>query len=131
MAHSCQWGKLRKWAWVKYAGEPLYHHRLVSGVVVPLDTTGIDSCMVVSTSPDGDTYAEDYGDGNPDIECVKFSSVFLPPPPAIPRAQVYRFRREPSQVQCDAYAVVATSEGDVQHNVLRAASGLPAVTPGN
>ena len=53
---------------------------------------------VVALTPDGDLYVEDYGDGSPDLESVRYGS-FQDPPLGVPRHQVYRFRQPPTSAE--------------------------------
>eukprot|EP00973_Karenia_brevis_P051513 7152931-Karenia_brevis.AAC.1 len=130
MSHPSQIGRVRQWCWIKYRGEELFHQRLVSGVVERLATTQSDSLLLATTSPDGDTMVEDCGDFSMDVDIVRFSEVFRPPPRNIARDQVYRFRAELSKAQIEAYRVVALAAADERHNELRGVAGLPAVLTG-
>ena len=82
------------WAYVLYGapGAPLWHQRLVLGRVA------LSACDMVCMSPDGDVYSENFGDGNDDIQAVRYGS-FDRPPLGVPRQAVYRFRAEPTAAE--------------------------------
>ena len=85
--------QVQEWAWVQYAGHPLFHQRHVEGVLAGTPAAAIE---IVSSTPDGDVYCETYGGTDPNIAAVRWSDVRRPPPPeqtsVIPHSEMARCR---------------------------------------
>eukprot|EP00959_Pyramimonas_sp_CCMP1952_P386697 8104421-Pyramimonas_sp.AAC.1 len=71
--------RAREWAFVLYADdEHLWHQRLILGLV------GLSDFSYVVLTPDGDVYAEDYGDDSVDVAAVRFSGAWAAVPAGVP-----------------------------------------------
>ncbi|CAK0897731.1 unnamed protein product, partial [Prorocentrum cordatum] len=106
---------LEEWAFVLYtvAGPPVYHQRRVLGCRRAA-CSATDLGRVIIETPDLDVYEKDYRTGSlgVDVARVVFSSERWPPPATVPRAQVYRFRDEPTGLEYAAMGGAARVEAN-------------------
>ncbi|CAK0818388.1 unnamed protein product, partial [Prorocentrum cordatum] len=124
-----------EWAFVLYTvpGAPVYHQRRVVGCRRGA-CSATELGRVLIATPDLDVYEEDYRAGSmgADIARVVFSPTRWPPPATVPRAQVYRFRDEPTGQEYAAMRGAARAEAErlwVADD--RAAGGPGAPIPDN
>ncbi|CAK0844650.1 unnamed protein product [Prorocentrum cordatum] len=120
---------LRPWLWLRYQGEALYHQRRVVGVLASSATQVTDADEVIGVSPDGDPEQIDLSGASRDIEAWCWSEVFRPPPPGIPRGQVYRFQQEPDAAALATMRADAEAFCDAAFLARERAAGQPAVLP--
>ena len=129
MAAAPQAPVLRPWLWLRYQGEALYHQRRVVGGLASSATQATDPDEVIGISPDGDPEQIDLSGASRDIEAWRWSEVHRPPPPGIPRGQVYRFPQEPVGAALVALKAAAVTYCDDAYRERERAAGLPAVVP--
>ena len=119
------------WAWVLCSGpgRHSWHQRLVHGVVESQGTTNPNDFVFAITSPDGDTYCEDYSEGAADVAAVRFCGDRRSIPKGIARAETYRFGAEPAAAtlrQWEQEAAISAAEvyaGWCRASVMRAGDG--------
>jgi hypothetical protein len=109
-----------RWAYVLHndGGPVCWHQRRLLGTVASL------AHKVVVATPDDDVYIESLGQPCNDIQAVRYSASFRPPPPGIPRASVYRFRAEPGPNDLGRWTALAQADMPRWRKNLRTANGL-------
>ncbi|CAK0902508.1 unnamed protein product [Prorocentrum cordatum] len=114
--------KAREWAFVLYADdEHLWHQRLILGLV------GLSDFSYVVLTPDGDVYAEDYGDDSVDVAAVRFSGAWAAVPAGVPPGRVYRFRQQPTAQERARALADAQAEAQAECQRIAAARGDPGL----
>ena len=63
-----------------------------------LGRVALSASDFVILTPDGDLYVADYGDGNPDVQAVRYCDSHDKRPVGVPN-NVYRFRRPPTDAE--------------------------------
>ena len=115
---------VKQWAWVQYAGDQLWHQRLVLGHLRPWAGSPPELFRVVIATPDADVYDEDYSGLTADIAAVRFSDA-RDPPPGIPRLFSYRFRRPPSAADLTALMDTGRDYASTVRRAEATAAGQP------
>eukprot|EP00959_Pyramimonas_sp_CCMP1952_P441961 9252012-Pyramimonas_sp.AAC.1 len=98
--------QLLPWAWVQYAGAPLWHQRRVLGRLRPSATRPTEPFRLLIATAQRDVYDELYDGSSVDIQGVRFAATRAVPP-GMDRAQTHRFRREPTAAEMVAFNVAA------------------------
>ncbi|CAK0815118.1 unnamed protein product, partial [Prorocentrum cordatum] len=94
------------WAWVQYAGAPLWHQRKVLGRLRPSATRPTEPLRLIIAKPQSDVYDEDYAGNSADIQGVRMAAARAIPP-GLDRGQTHRFRRDPTAVELVVFNVAA------------------------
>eukprot|EP00959_Pyramimonas_sp_CCMP1952_P090517 1894908-Pyramimonas_sp.AAC.1 len=114
--------RAREWAFVLYGDdEHLWHQRLILGLV------GLSDSSYVILTPDGDVYAEDYGDDSVDVAAVRFSGAWAAVPAGVPPERVYRFRQQPTAQERARALADAQAEAQAECQRIAAARGDPGL----
>ena len=112
--------RAKEWAFVLFADdEHLWHQRLLLGQVALSDSS------YVILTPDGDIYAEDYGDDGVDVAAVRYSGAWAVVPAGVPPARVYRFRNQPTAAERATALATAQAEAQAECQRIAAARGDP------
>ena len=116
----------RIWAYVLYndGGAPLWHQRRILGRAASASSE--NELFIVT--PDGDVYQEKYDD-NDDVCAVRFADARWPPPPGVPRGNVYRFARDPTGAELMAAEDAARTEAERSWMGRERLAGRPEVLP--
>ncbi|CAK0886194.1 unnamed protein product, partial [Prorocentrum cordatum] len=99
----------------------LWHQRLILGLV------GLSDSSYVILTPDGDVYAEDYGDDSVDVAAVRFSGAWAAVPAGVPPERVYRFRQQPTAQERARALADAQAEAQAECQRIAAARGDPGL----
>ncbi|CAK0825888.1 unnamed protein product, partial [Prorocentrum cordatum] len=94
------------WAWVQYAGAPLWHQRKVLGRLRPSAARPTEPLRLIIATPQSDVYDEDYAGTSADIQGVRMAAARAIPP-GLDRGQTHRFHRDPTAAELVAFNVAA------------------------